>query len=196
MLRSLADLRSDIGSAARLSGAARHSPAGSVPPLRSESLELRAAGLPTMSFMPTFGGFQKGGAAKFGIASQMAARTPEPMPNDFVAASGATVFDMAYACPRRATRPLPPRGARPEGPSPHPDLPPALWQPPRRRRGPRSLTHVSFLQLLPEGSARRRHLLLHHARCAHAGRRRQDAHPAGPGQVQQRHAGRLPPDRG
>ena len=29
-----------------------------------------------MSFMPTFGGFQKGGAAKFGIASQMAARTP------------------------------------------------------------------------------------------------------------------------
>ena len=41
------------------------------------------AGPPTMSFMPTFGGFQKGGAAKFGIASQMAARTPEPMPNDF-----------------------------------------------------------------------------------------------------------------
>ena len=53
-----------------------------------------------MSFMPTFGGFQKGGAAKFGIASQMAARTPEPMPNDFVAASGAAVFDLKYACPR------------------------------------------------------------------------------------------------
>ena len=52
---------------------------GSSAPLLSISLTL-AAGLPTMSFMPTFGGFQKGGAAKFGIASQMAARTPEPMP--------------------------------------------------------------------------------------------------------------------
>ena len=44
-------------------------------PRGSISLTITAAS-PTMSFMPTFGGFQKGGAAKFGIASQMAARTP------------------------------------------------------------------------------------------------------------------------
>ena len=100
-------------------------------PRGSISLTITAAS-PTMSFMPTFGGFQKGGAAKFGIASQMAARTPEPMPNDFVAASGAAVFDLKYACPRRATRPSRLR-ARPEGPSPRPGLPPALWQRPRRR---------------------------------------------------------------
>ena len=77
-----------------------------------------------MSFMPTFGGFQKGGAAKFGIASQMAARTPEPMPNDFVAASGAAVFDLKYACPRRATRPSPFGARAPRAPPRAPASPP------------------------------------------------------------------------